>query len=211
MKFNRTQLFKLKKALLQLAEIATEEGVTLVTDTDEITTGIEVFVNGDEGLTPAPDGTYTNGNQLITVEGGVITNMAEKDLQTPETPTTEEEVVVAEEDEKPTDEEEKTDDGDETPADDDDEKPVEEEAEEEEKPAEEEEVVDVEALNARIAELEAKIAELETENAELKAKLEEPVAESVETEMKRQGKGEAQKMDYVAAIKKAREIHTSRK
>ena len=168
MKFNRAQLFKLKKALLKLSEIATEEGVTLVIDEDELTTGIEVFVNGDEGLVPASDGIYNYGNQVITVEGGIITVIAEKGVETE---------PVAEE---PTEEEE------ETPAEETDEK------------------------DARIAELEARIAELEAENAELKAKLEEPVADPVEVEMKRQEPKKDEK-NYLAAIKKAREIKITRK
>ena len=194
MKFNRAQLFKLKKALLKLSEIATEEGVTLVIDEDELTTGIEVFVNGDEGLVPASDGIYNYGNQVITVEGGIITVIAEKGVETEpvaEEPT--EEVVVAEEEEKP----EK---GVET-------EPVAEEPteEEEETPAEE-----TDEKDARIAELEARIAELEAENAELKAKLEEPVADPVEVEMKRQEPKKDEK-NYLAAIKKAREIKITRK
>lgn len=188
MKFNRAQLFKLKKALLKLSEIATEEGVTLVIDEDELTTGIEAFVNGDEGLVPASDGIYNYGNQVITVEGGIITVIAEKGVETEpvaEEPT--EEVVVAEEEEKPEEEEEK---------------PAE---EEEEKPEEE-----TDEKDARIAELEARIAELEAENAELKAKLEEPVADPVEVEMKRQEPKKDEK-NYMAAIKKAREIKITRK
>ena len=192
MKFNRAQLFKLKKALLKLSEIATEEGVTLVIDEDELTTGIEVFVNGDEGLVPASDGIYNYGNQVITVEGGIITVIAEKGVETEpvaEEPT--EEVVVAEEEEKPekgvvAEEEEKIQTEEETPAEETDEK------------------------DARIAELEARIAELEAENAELKAKLEEPVADPVEVEMKRQEPKKDEK-NYLAAIKKAREIKITRK
>lgn len=186
MKFNRAQLFKLKKALLKLSEIATEEGVTLVIDEDELTTGIEAFVNGDEGLVPASDGIYHYGNQVITVEGGIITVIAEKGVETEpvaEEPT--EEVVVAEEEEKPAEEEEK---------------PAE---EEEEKPEEEEEIQteeETDEKDARIAELEARIAELEAENAELKAKLEEPVADPVEVEMKKQdkGNGKTNTMNYTA-------------
>lgn len=192
MKFNRAQLFKLKKALLKLSEIATEEGVTLVIDEDELTTGIEVFVNGDEGLVPASDGIYNYGNQVITVEGGIITVIAEKGVETEpvaEEPT--EEVVVAEEEEKPekgvvAEEEEKIQTEEETPAEETDEK------------------------DARIAELEAENAELKAKIAELEAKLEEPVADPVEVEMKRQEPKKDEK-NYLAAIKKAREIKITRK
>ena len=199
MKFNKQRLYNLKKALLKLSELPTEEGVTLVIDEDELTTGVEVFVNGDEGLTPASDGIYTYGTQLITVEGGIVTNIAEKEVAV-ETPAVEEEVVVAEEDEKPaeTEEEEKTDEEEEI------------ETAEEETPAEEEVVVD--EKDAKIAELEARIAELEAENAELKAKLEEPVADPIEEEMKRdEKKTPRNEMNYMAAIKKAKEIKITRK
>lgn len=200
MKFNKTQLFKLKKALLQLSEMATEEGVTLVVD-DELGVGVEVFVNGDEGLVPASDGTYNWNGQVITVEGGVVTNIAEAN-PVEETPTEEEEPATVEEE---TAEEE-------TPAEEQptEETPVEEVPAEVAETAEEiieevtEEVVDVEALKTRIAELEALVEELNK-------KLEEPVAESVEEEMKKDEKPQKQEMNYVAAIKKAREINIKRK
>lgn len=84
MKFNKTKLFELKKALLQLAEIATEEGVTLIAEKD-MEVGIEVFVQGDEGLVPASDGTYTYNGQTITVEGGIVTAIVEQGVAEPET------------------------------------------------------------------------------------------------------------------------------
>ena len=209
MKFSKSQLFKLKKALLKLAEIQTEEGVMLITDTDELTAGVEVFVDSEEGLVPATDGTYNYNGQVITVEGGVITDITVKPVEE-ETPA--EEVVETEEEEKPTEEQ-----------------PTEEEtpAEEEEKPTEEveqeitEEVVEVaEEINDETKEdevdveaLKSKIAELEALVEELKAKLAEPVAESVEEEMKKQEKKNSKKpeMNYMAAIKKAREIQITRK
>lgn len=177
MKINRTMLFKLKKALLKLSEIQTEEGVTLITDGDnELGVGVEVFVNSDEGLIPATDGQYSYNGQIITVEGGVISNIAEKPTEenTPaeETPVEEnaEEETPANEEEKPATEEEDV---------------ITEEvvevAEEINEEVKNEDEVDVEALKSRIAELEALVEEL-------KAKLEEPVADSVETEMKKQEK-----------------------
>lgn len=206
MRFNKSHIYKLKKALLKLAEIQTEEGVMLITDTDELTAGVEVFVDGEEGLVPATDGQYSYNGQVITVEGGVITDITVKPNEE-ETPA--EEVVEenTEEEVKPTEEE--------TPA------------EEEEKPTEEveqeitEEVVEVaEEINNETKEdevdveaLKAKIAELEALVEELKAKLAEPVAESVEEEMKKQEKKSTKKpeMNYMAAIKKAREIQITRK
>ena len=84
MKFNKNQLFKLKKALLKLSEIATEEGVTLVTD-DELAVGAEVFVNGEEGLIPASDGVYNYNGQTITVEGGVVKALVAVPVEEPVT------------------------------------------------------------------------------------------------------------------------------
>lgn len=179
MKFNKNQLFKLKKALLQLGEVQTEEGVTLITDGD-IGVGVEVFVNGDEGLTPATDGTYNSDGKIITVESGIITNIGEKVEETTQVieETTEEEPV----------QEETT--------------QVEEEIVEEIKEeVSNEEVIDVEALKARIKELEALVEELNK-------KMLEPVAEPVEEAMKKQEKtSKKQEMNYLAAIKKAREIN----
>lgn len=189
MKLNKNKLFQLKKALLSLEEIATEEGVTLVTDND-MEVGVEVYVNGDEGLVPASDGEYNYNGKKITVEGGVITAIVDKAVEEPETPVEETEVVT-EEEEKPTEEEEKN---------------VDETAEDIQDVVEDivdetaAENVDVDALKARIAELEALVDEL-------KAKLEEPVAESVEEEMKKEEKNEkTNKKDYVAMMRKAREI-----
>ena len=206
MKFSKAQLYKLKKALLKLSEIQTEEGVTLITDGDnELAVGVEVFVDGEEGLVPASDGDYNYNGQIITVEGGVITNIAEKPTEenTPE-PETEETPVEenAEEEETPAEEEEK-------PADEVEGEITEEVVEVAEEINEEvnnEEEVDVEALKSKIAELEALVEEL-------KAKLAEPVAESVEEEMKKQEKQNTKKpeMNYMAAIKKAREIQITRK
>ena len=85
MKFDRNNLMKLKKALLRLSEAQTEEGVTLITD-GELEVGAEVFVDGEEGLTPAQDGTYNYNGTVITVEGGVITAITEKPAETEETP-----------------------------------------------------------------------------------------------------------------------------
>jgi len=186
MKFNRKQLFKLKAALLRLSEAQTEEGITLITD-GELEVGAEVFVDGEEGLTPAQDGTYNYNGQVITVEGGVITNIAEKPAETEETPAEETPVEEAAEEETPAE-----DVVEETPAEEEStEETAEQVAEVAEEVAEEatEEVVDVDALKNRIAELEALVEEL-------KKKLEEPVADSVEEEMKKDQKPTKAEMNY---------------
>lgn len=196
MKFDRNKLFKLKAALLKLSEVTCEDGTTLITD-GELEVGAEVFTNGEDGLIPASDGTFEYNGTVITVEGGVITNIADKPAETEETPVEEnaEEDTPAEEvvEETPA-ETEST------------EETAEQVAEVAQEVAEEatEEVVDVEALKNRIAELEALVEEL-------KAKLEEPVADSVEEEMKKDEKPQKKEMNYMAAIKKAREIQITRK
>ena len=173
MKFNKSQLMKLKKALLRLSEAQTEEGVVLITDGD-LEVGVEVFVDGEDGLTPASDGTYNYDGKTYTVEGGVVKAITEAQTEEPET------------DPEP---EPQADPEPEPQAD----------PEPEPEPAE-----DVEALKSRIAELEALVEDL-------KKKLEEPVAESVEEEMKKTEKPQKQEMNYMAAIKKAREINLKRK
>ena len=65
--FSKANLFKLKKALLSLEEISTKEGIVLITDTDDLTVGLEVFIDGQEGLEPTPDGEYTVGENIVTV------------------------------------------------------------------------------------------------------------------------------------------------
>lgn len=201
MKFDRNKLFKLKAALLKLSEVTCEDGTTLITD-GELEVGAEVFTNGEDGLIPASDGTFEYNGTVITVEGGVITNIADKPAETEETPA--EETPVEENAEEETPAEEVVE---ETPAETEStEETAEQVAEVAQEVAEEAtvEVVDVEALKNRIAELEALVEEL-------KAKLEEPVADSVEEEMKKDEKPQKKEMNYMAAIKKAREIQITRK
>ena len=186
--FSKANLFKLKKALLSLKEVSTKEGVTLITDEDTFEVGMEVFVDGTEGLEPAKDGEYTVNDNIVTVEGGKIVAIVEPPIEQP----TEEEVVeeVVEE-------------------------PVTEEVVEEvvETPANEEtteEVTEVEDKDEKISELEGIIEEqktlietLKAENEDLKKKLEEPAAELAEEEFKNQKPVEKEmKIDFSQYIKK---------
>lgn len=190
--FSKANLFKLKKALLSLKEVSTKEGVTLITDEDTFEVGMEVFVDGTEGLEPAKDGEYTVDDNIVTVEGGKIVSIVEPPIEQP----TEEEVVeeVVEE-------------------------PVTEEVVEEvvETPANEEtteevteEVTEVEDKDEKISELEGIIEEqktlietLKAENEDLKKKLEEPAAELAEEEFKNQKPVEKEmKIDFSQYIKK---------
>ena len=88
--------------MLRLSEAQTEEGIMLITD-GELEVGAEVFVDGEDGLTPASDGTYNYDGKVITVEGGVITNIAEKPAEE-ETPAEETPVEENAEEETPAEE-----------------------------------------------------------------------------------------------------------
>ena len=90
--FSKQNLYKLKKMLLSLSEVTTKEGIVLITDSDDMEVGLEVFVDGDAGLEPAPDGEYTVDENIIVVEGGKIVEIKEKPIEQPiETPMQNEE------------------------------------------------------------------------------------------------------------------------
>ena len=189
--FSKANLFKLKKALLSLEEISTKEGIVLITDTDDLTVGLEVFVDGTEGLEPAKDGEYTVGENIITVEGGKIVSIVEKPIEQP----TEEPVKPVEE--QPMEEQPKEEPMEEQPM----ETPIEE-------PIVEGPTVD--ELNAIIEEqksviegLKAEIENLKVENEELKKKLEEPSASPAEEDFKNQKPNENEKkIDFSKYIKR---------
>ena len=188
--FSKANLFKLKKALLSLEEVTTEEGIVLVTDTDDLTVGLEVFVDGDEGLEPTPDGEYTVGESIVTVEGGKIISIVEKPIEQPteETPTEEtpmEQVETVEE--QPT------------------EQPVEtvETVETIEGPTTDELQAIIDEQKAMIEQLKAEIETIKAENEELKKKLEEPAAQSAEEDFKNQKPNENEKkIDFSKYIKR---------
>ena len=190
--FSKANLFKLKKALLSLEEIPTKEGIVLVTDTDDLTVGLEVFVDGDEGLEPAKDGEYTVGESIVTVEGGKIVAIVEKPIEQP----TEEPVKPVEE-EQPMEEQPK-------------EEPMEEQPTEQptEEPIVEGPTVDelnaiIEEQKAMIENLKSEIEGLKTENEDLKKKLEEPAAQSAEEDFKNQKPNENEKkIDFSKYIKR---------
>lgn len=169
--------------LLSLSEIPTKEGIVLITDSDDMEVGLEVFVDGEEGLTPAPDGEYTVDDNIITVEGGKIVEIKEKPLEQPvETPI-----------ETPMQNEEKPE-----------KKPM----ENLEEPMEESSTID--DLNSIIDEQKAMIETLKSENEtlkseieDLKKKLEEPLSEPAEEEFKNQKPIEKEtKIDFSKYIKR---------
>jgi len=65
-------------------EISTEKG-NLVAEAEEIVVGTEVFVDGEEGMTPAQDGEYvdTVNNLVYVVAGGTVTEIKEKEQENP--------------------------------------------------------------------------------------------------------------------------------
>lgn len=182
--FSKANLFKLKKALLSLEEISTKEGIVLVTDTDDLTAGLEVFVDGDEGLEPAPDGEYTVGENIVLVEGGKIVEVKVKPIEQP----TEEPVETVEEEQM-------------------EEQPVEtvETVETIEEPtiSTDELQAIIDEQKAMIEELKAEIETIKAENEELKKKLEEPAAKSAEEDFKNQKPNENEKkIDFSKYIKR---------
>ena len=188
--FSKANLFKLKKALLSLEEISTKEGIVLITDTDDLTVGLEVFVDGTDGLEPAKDGEYTVGENIVTVEGGKIVSIVEKPIEQP----TEEPV-------KPVEEQPMEESMEEQPT----EQPVEtvETVETIEGPTVDELQAIIDEQKAMIEQLKAEIENLKVENEELKKKLEEPSASPAEEDFKNQKPNENEKkIDFSKYIKR---------
>lgn len=79
---NKGYRLQLAKLLKLYKEVTTEEA-TLIAEADEIEVGTEVFVEGEEGMTPAPDGEYTDtvNNKIIVVAGGTVTEIREKEQE----------------------------------------------------------------------------------------------------------------------------------
>lgn len=178
--FSKQNLYKLKKMLLSLSEISTNEGL-LIYDGDNLEVGDEVFMEGDEGLVPAKDGLYTYDNEIIEVEGGVVKTISEKEVEQPKTMQNEE---------KP------------------EEKPMENPIDTPEEPSEESSTID--DLNSIIEEQKTMIDNLKSENEtlkseieDLKKKLEEPLAEPAEEQFKNEKPIEKEtKIDFSKYIRK---------
>ena len=167
--------------LLSLSEVTTKEGVVLITDGD-MEVGLEVFVDGDAGLEPAPDGEYTIDESIVVVEGGKIVEIKEKPIEQPvETP-----------EEKPM------------------EKPEEKMEETIEIPIDTPEEPTIEELKTLIEEQKSVIEGLKSENEnlkveieDLKKKLEEPIAQPAEEEFKNEKPIEKEnKIDFSKYIKR---------
>ena len=164
--------------LLSLIEIPTKEGIVLITDSDDLEVGLEVFVDGDAGLEPAPDGEFTIDNNIILVEGGKIVEIKEKPIEQP----------VEEPIETPMEKEEKPE-----------EKPI----DTPEEPTIEELKTLIEEQKSIIEGQKSEIETLKSEIEDLKKKLEEPMAEPAEEEFKNEKPNEKEtKIDFSKYIKR---------
>lgn len=70
---------KLAKMLMQFAEIETDKGK--LTYEGELVEGVEVFIEIEGELTPAPNGDYKFENKTITVEDGKVTKIVEEEVE----------------------------------------------------------------------------------------------------------------------------------
>ena len=177
--FSKDKLLKLKRALLNLGETSTNEGL-LIYDGDNLEVGKEVYIEGDEGLIPAKDGLYTYNNEIIEIEGGIVKTISEKEVEQPEEEEVVEEVVETVE-EKPTE-------------------PTE--------PMEESSTIDdlnsiIEEQKTMIETLKSENETLKAEIEDLKKKLEEPLAEPAEEQFKNTKSIEKEtKIDFSKYIKR---------
>ena len=188
--FSKANLFKLKKALLSLEEVTTEEGIVLITDDENLEVGMEVFVDGTDGLEPAKDGEYTVKGNIVTVEGGKIISIVEKPIEQP-----------MEEPVKPVEEQPMEEQPMENPTEQPNETPIEEPIVE--GPTVDELQTIIDEQKAMIEELKAEIENLKVENEELKKKLEEPAAQPAEEDFKNQKPNEKEKkIDFSKYIKR---------
>ena len=135
---------KLAKMLLKFGSIQTDNGELQYEG--ELEVGLEVFIEQDGELIPAPDGEYKSEDKTITVESGRISSIVEVEPEE----SAEEPVEVEQEEEQPTDVDS------ETPETNDELEALKKENEE---------------LKAKIAELEAQLAEA---NEQLKMSVEKP-------------------------------------
>lgn len=145
------KLFKMAKAILKLAEIATDKETLIIKG--EIEVGEPVFVETEEGPVPAEDGEYVLEDEtIIVIAEGIIAEVRPVEAPAEENPEELEE-----------------------------EKPVEETPEEDPKVAELEARIkeleaEIETKDTRIAELEGLVAEQEEK---LKMSVEEPITKKV--------------------------------
>lgn len=93
---------KLAKLIMKFAETRTDNGILI--HEGEMVEGLDVFVENEGELIPAPDGEYTNEEMKITVVSGKVDSIEKLGEEPVEEPETMEEEV-----ENPTNEGEETD------------------------------------------------------------------------------------------------------
>jgi hypothetical protein len=183
----------LKRLLMEFNNLSTNKAELYWEEDSELMVGYKVFVEDAEGnKIPAEDGEYVSDENIIEVEGGVVTEIKSKEAE--ETPAEEKKEEVE------TPAEEKKEEEMETPAEE--EVKVEEEVETpaEETPAEEDKTAE---LEKRVADLEVKIAELESKLVEIAtAPAAEPVVDEFEKVTKTVSSGD-KKLDKRIAIASA--------
>lgn len=141
---NLLQIIKLAKTLQKFAEVETNNGILICNG--DLAEGVEVFVDQDGEVAPAPDGEYETEDKVIVVAEGKVEAIKEKEEAPAEEPA-----------EEPVEEK------------------AEEEAPAEEEVVEDEKDKLIEELKAKNAELEAKIAELEAQLGKAEEQLSQPV------------------------------------
>ena len=88
---------KLAKALLKFNDYVTADNITITTE-GNLEVGKEVYTTDEQGeIIPLGNGEYDVEGVTIIVEGGVITEIKEQEVEQPEETTTIEEEVVLEE------------------------------------------------------------------------------------------------------------------
>lgn len=93
-------LLKLAKMVMNFAEIRTDNGVLIHEGT--LTENVDVFIEQDGELVPAPDGEYTNDEMVITVVSGKVESIKKLNEEPIEEPV---EVPIEEPVETPMEEE----------------------------------------------------------------------------------------------------------
>jgi predicted RNase H-like nuclease (RuvC/YqgF family) len=171
----------LARLLKLYKEVDTDKG-TLIAEAESLEVGTEVFIDGEEGLVPAPDGVYVDESNKISykVEGGTIVSIEDINDEVIEenTNTETEDGTKTVNDNMATETEPENKGGNET---------VEDNTEPENKPEKDEKMARLEeeneALKAKVAELEATVSDLEDQIADYKKK-EEEVSLSVDEKEK---------------------------
>ena len=175
----------LKRLLMEFNNLSTDKAELYWEEDTELMVGYKVFVEDEAGnKVPAADGEYVSDENIIKVEGGVVTEIEKKE----ENPEETKEEVQEETQEEAMEEVQET---------------VEETVETPENAPENEEEDKTAELEKRVADLEAKIAELESKIVEIAtAPAAAPVVDEFEKVTKKTSTGD-KKLDKRLAIASA--------